>query len=48
MVRLNNDEEAKVSSIINKNNLSRPLLKREDGSTIDLSANPELSITAIF
>ena len=48
MVRLNNDEEARVSSIINKNHLSRPLLKREDGSTIDLSANPELSIAAIF
>ncbi|MDE6602001.1 MAG: HD domain-containing protein [Lachnospiraceae bacterium] len=47
MVRLSNDEEAKVTTI-NKDNLARPLLKRENGSFIDLSSNPELKITAIF
>lgn len=47
MVRLSNDEEATVFTI-NKDNLSRPLLKREDGSYIDLSSNPELAVTAIF
>lgn len=47
-VRLNNDEEASVSGTVNKDSLSRPLLKREDGSTIDLAARPDLYITAIF
>lgn len=47
MVRLSNDEEAKVTNI-NKDNLARPLLKRENGSFIDLSSKPELTITAIF
>lgn len=47
-VRLNNDEEARVSGTVNKDSLSRPLLKREDGSTIDLAARPDLYITAIF
>lgn len=47
MVRLSDDEEAKIMSI-NKDNLARPLLQREDGSLIDLSSNPELKITAIF
>lgn len=46
-VRLNNDEEAKVTTI-NKDNLARPLLTREDGSYIDLSSKPELTIMAIF
>lgn len=47
MVRLSNDEEARVMNI-NKDNLSRPLLKRENGSLIDLSSKPELAITAIY
>ena len=47
MVRLSNDEEARVMNI-NKDNLSRPLLQREDGSLIDLSSKPELTITAIY
>ncbi len=47
MIRLSNDEEAKVANL-NKDNLSRPLLQREDGSYIDLSSHPELKITAIF
>lgn len=47
MVRLSNDVEASVFTI-NKDNLSRPLLKREDGSYLDLSSNPDLTITAIF
>jgi len=46
-VRLSNDEEAKVTNI-NKDNLARPLLTRADGSYIDLSSKPELTITAIF
>ena len=47
MVRLSNDEEAKVTTI-NKDNLARPLLTRADGSYLDLSSRPELTITAIF
>lgn len=47
MVRLSNDEEARVMNI-NKDNLSRPLLQRENGSLIDLSSKPELTITAIY
>lgn len=47
MVRLSNEEEARVMNI-NKDNLSRPLLKREDDSLIDLSSKPDLSITAIY
>lgn len=46
-VRLNNDEEAKVTTI-NKDNLARPLLTKADGTYIDLSSKPDLSITAIF
>lgn len=46
-VLLNNDEEAKVATI-NRDNLPRPLLKRENGSYLDLSAYPDLQITAIF
>ena len=48
MVRLSNDEEAKVKSISNRDLLSRPILERADGSLLDLSSEPELSITAIF
>lgn len=47
MVRLSNDEKATVFTI-NKDNLSRPLLKREDGSYLDLSSNPDLTIVSIF
>ncbi len=46
-VRLSNDEEAKVTTI-NKDNLARPLLTRADGTYIDLSSKPDLSIMAIF
>ena len=46
-VRLSDDTEAKIMNL-NKDNLSRPLLKREDGTLIDLSKKPELTITAIF
>ena len=47
MVRLSDDTVAKIMNL-NKDNLSRPLLQREDGSLIDLSKKPELTITAIF
>lgn len=46
-VRLNSDEEAKIMNI-NRDHLARPLLQREDGSLIDLSSDPALTITAIF
>lgn len=46
-IRLSDDTEAKITNL-NKDNLSRPLLQREDGSYIDLSAKPELTIMAIF
>lgn len=46
-VRLSNDEEAKIKAI-NKDNLSKPLLERTDGSLFNLAASPDLSITAIF
>lgn len=47
MVRLSDDTEAKIMNL-NKDNLSRPLLQREDGGLIDLSKKPDLTITAIF
>ena len=47
MVRLSSDEEAKIKAI-NKDNLSRPLLERKDGSLFNLASQPELQITAIF
>lgn len=47
MVRLSNDVEARIMNI-NKDNLSRPLLQRENGSLIDLSSKPDLTITAIY
>ncbi|MCM1266396.1 MAG: HD domain-containing protein [Bacteroidales bacterium] len=46
-VRLSDDTEAKIMHL-NKDNLSRPLLQQEDGSLIDLSSKPDLTITAIF
>lgn len=46
-VRLSNDEEATIKAI-NKDNLSRPLLERPDGSLFNLAIKPELTITAIF
>lgn len=47
MVRLSDDTEAKIMNL-NKDNLSRPLLKLEDGSLLDLSKKPDLTIAAIF
>lgn len=47
MVRLSNDEEGKIKAI-NKDNLSRPLLERENGSLLNLADKPDLTITAIF
>ncbi len=46
-VRLSDDTEAKIMNL-NKDNLSRPLLQREDGGLIDLSKKPDLTIAAIF
>lgn len=46
-VRLNNDVEAKIMNI-NKDNLSRPLLQKEDGGLIDLSSQPDINIVAIY
>ena len=47
MVRLRNDEEAKIKAI-NKDNLSRPLLEQESGGFLNLADKPDLTITAIF
>lgn len=46
-IRLSDDTEAKIVNL-NRDNLSRPLLQREDGSYIDLSSKPKLTIMAIF
>lgn len=46
-VRLSDDTEAKIMNL-NKDALARPLLQQEEGTLIDLSSKPELTITAIF
>lgn len=47
MVRLSDDRTAEII-VINHQKLSKPLLKAADGSLIDLSAEPELKIEAIY
>lgn len=46
-VRLNDDRLAEVI-LINQRKLSRPMLRMENGTIIDLSAEPGLQIEAIF
>ena len=46
-VRLSDDTKADVIKI-NEANLTRPLLRTEDGREIDLSTEPELRIVAIY
>lgn len=46
-VLLTDDEEAVIIKI-NKDNLSRPLLQKEDGTLINLAARTDLEIAAIY
>ena len=46
-VRLSDDSEAEIN-LINKDHLSRPVLKNKAGELLDLSTLPDLEIVAIY